>query len=905
MDDLSGLDWTQSSSSQKPAPVNTLSSMSAATLRPTPPMSGRSSPFPPQPTTASNKAPSSKPTTPSNNDSFANLLNFPSGNATKNLSLAERQKQLAEQKAREERERQEKLKAQYGGVNDQIWDSLEKSGTGQGAPQAPAGVVKGGTTSGGDDEDDLLAAFNASAPVDKSTNFPIPSPSPLSRANSRSPARAPTTTVLDDDDDPFGMAEFNASRRQKTEVQATKAQALNGADDDDDVLGLLAKPVSEFPKRETTSPAAEVPEEPEAERSRRTPEDRAIAELVDMGFPIHKAREALAETSSGTDVQQAVGWLLNQAHSEAKEKAQSRNHTGQQERSPDPGMSRRSRREGDGYASSRDRSSNNGTPREKDPAQLASEFGSTLFKSANSLWKTGTKRVQQAVQEFNNGSSDTSSQPRWMRDSTPDPPRSRERKVDSRRESPQGSAQTETMTNEAMMLETSREPSTSSSRSRGGEPQGSPHQASSRGRPAELPSRPRFQQEDDLRRQIQRPSHHPQPDARKQRTPLSRFDAEEQASQAYVSPARRRKAASSVPPGFDAPEPDLLQSPSLPARPARPATTSPARPSRTSTPVRPKAPPRTVPQISPASLASIHSHRQKGSEAYKRGDYAVAHASYSSSISLIPNDHPIVIILLTNRALTCLKTGEPKSAISDADRALSIIGPSKGDSETIDLGNGEPPKDMREFFGKALMRKAEALEQLEKWKDASAVWREAIESGHGGNTSIQGRNRCEKAVSIGPNGASSTPSKPVSAPSRPKQAPRPAAPKSVSTKPAEAVSRLRAANEAADRIDNEKFDLADAVEAKLAAWKGGKQDNLRALLASLDTVLWPEAGWKKISMAELILPNKVKIQYMKGIAKVHPDKISVNATTEQKMISGAVFSTLNEAWDKFKSENNL
>ncbi|EFR01292.1 UBA domain-containing protein 7 [Nannizzia gypsea CBS 118893] len=683
-------------------------------------------------------------------------------------------------------------------------------------------------------------------------------------------------------------------------------------DDDDDVLGLLSKPVSEFPKRETISPAPErevpeVPEELEVEALRHTPEDRAIAELVDMGFPIHKAREALAETSSGTDVQQAVSWLLNQAHSEAKEKAQSRNRTGHSDRSPDPGMSRRPRREDDGYtSSSRDRSSNNGTPKEKDPAQLAAEFGNTLFKSANSLWKTGTKRMQQAVQEFNNGPSDSSSsQPRWMRDSTPDPPRSRERKVDTRREHPRGSAQTEAMTNEAMMLETSREPPAASSRSRGGEPQEAPHQPSSRGRPAELPSRPRFQQEDDLRKQIQRPSHHPQPDARKQRTPLSRFDADEQASQAYVSPARRRKAASSVPPGREAPEPDLLQSPSLPSRPTRPATTSPARQTRTPTPVRPKAPPRAVPQISHASLASIHSHRQKGTEAYKRGDYAVAHSSYSSSISLIPNDHPIVIILLTNRALTGLKTGEPKGAISDADRALSIIGPSKGDSETIDLGNGEPPKDMREFFGKALIRKAEALEQLEKWKDALAVWREAIESGHGGNTSIQGRNRCEKAVSIGPNGASSTPSKPISAPSRPKPTSRPAAPKSVSTKPAEAVSRLRAANEAADRIDNEKFDLADAVEAKLTAWKGGKQDNLRALLASLDSVLWPEAGWKKISMAELILPNKVKIQYMKGIAKVHPDKIPVNATTEQKMISGAVFSTLNEAWDKFKRENNL
>ncbi|KAM5442208.1 auxilin-like clathrin-binding protein required for normal clathrin function [Microsporum ferrugineum] len=887
MDDLSGLDWSQNPSSQKSVPANTLSSMS--TLRPAPPLSGRSSPFSSQP--AVNRALTSKTVTPSN-DSFANLLNFPSSNSTKNLSLAERQKQLTEQKAREERERQEKLKAQYGGANDQIWDSLEKSGIAHSAPSAHRGGVN---STGGEDEDDLLAAFNASTPVDQSTNFPIPSassPSFQDWTKSQSPAAATTVT---EDDDPFGMAEFSASR-QKLETPSTKAAA---PDDDDDVLGVLAKPVSEFPKRQTTSPGLEIHEEPEAGPSCHTPEDRAIAELVDMGFPIHKAREALAETSSGTDVQQAVSWLLNQAHSEAKEKAQSRNRTGDQDRSPDPAMSRRSRRENDGYNSSRDRSSNNGGPREKDPAQLASEFGSTLFKSANSLWKTGTKRVQQAVQEFNNPQ-DNSTQPRWMRENTPNPSRSRERRVEARRESPQES-QAETMTNEAMMLETSRELPTPTSRPRGREPLETPNQPSSRGRPSEIPSRPRFQQEDNLRKQIQRPLH--QNDTNKQRTPLSRFDVDEQASQAYVSPARRRKAASSVPPS--APEPDLLQSPSLPTRPTRPATTSPARQTRTPALVRPKAAPRAVPQISATSLSSIHSHRQKGTEAYKRGDYAVAHTSYSSAISLIPNDHPILIILLTNRALTGLKTGEPKNAISDADRALSIIGPSHGDSETIELGNGEPTKDMREFFGKALMRKAEALEQLEKWKDASAVWREAIESGHGGNTSIQGRNRCEKAVSIGQNGTLSTPTKPVSAPARPKPASRPAAPKSVSTKPAEAVTRLRAANEAADRLDNEKFDLADAVEAKLTAWKGGKQDNLRALLASLDTVLWPEAGWKKISMAELILPNKVKIQYMKGIAKVHPDKVSVNATTEQKMISGAVFSTLNEAWDKFKRENNL
>jgi hypothetical protein len=42
----------------------------------------------------------------------------------------------------------------------------------------------------------------------------------------------------------------------------------------------------------------------------------------------------------------------------------------------------------------------------------------------------------------------------------------------------------------------------------------------------------------------------------------------------------------------------------------------------------------------------------------------------------------------------------------------------------------------------------------------------------------------------------------------------------------------------------------------------------------LDRVLWEDAGWKKVGMADLVMPNKVKIVYMKAIAKVHPDKVS-------------------------------
>ena len=73
-------------------------------------------------------------------------------------------------------------------------------------------------------------------------------------------------------------------------------------------------------------------------------------------------------------------------------------------------------------------------------------------------------------------------------------------------------------------------------------------------------------------------------------------------------------------------------------------------------------------------------------------------------------------MILTNRSLTALKTGDAKTAVSDADRALDLIGPGFGTGETITIESDS--KDMREIYGKALMRKAEALEHLEKWQEA-------------------------------------------------------------------------------------------------------------------------------------------------------------------------------------------
>lgn len=58
-------------------------------------------------------------------------------------------------------------------------------------------------------------------------------------------------------------------------------------------------------------------------------------------------------------------------------------------------------------------------------------------------------------------------------------------------------------------------------------------------------------------------------------------------------------------------------------------------------------------------------------------------------------------------------------------------------------------------------------------------------------------------------------------------------------------------------------------------------------------------------MTDLVLDKKVKITYLKAVAKVHPDKLGNNVTTEQKMIANGVFITINEAWETYKKMNNI
>ncbi|KAI9676328.1 MAG: hypothetical protein M1817_000485 [Caeruleum heppii] len=711
MDDLADLDWnaTPASSAVKPPPMGSSAFYPPIRPTPSPHLSGHATPLSNQASGKANKypldqKPSSRSSTPGN-DSFSNLVSFNSTKSSNNLTLQERQKLLLNEKSKQEAERRRKYEAQYAAQDHKLWESLgataqatsvdlRKDGSGKDTAHGP----QPGDAAEGDD--DLFAAFNAEAKVDSSSHFPPPSQNssavaatastddPLqstagdpSHSAHQSAPQAASSISHDVDDDPFGLAQLGSRQ-----IPSSRPDA--GADEEDDILGLLGKPVSERPNtvRDRTAHSAALPIE--SADSAQDASERAVSEIVEMGFPPDEAREALSRTENGTDVQAATGWLLDEAHRKAKVK-KGFNESERNRRNERPGRSTDAtghreeptevpnatpawmRSKDRGGADQRRRDDQSPGKGDKDITKIASEVGNNLFRSANSLWASGRKKVQKAVTEL---------------------------------------------------------------------------------------------QED-------------------------------------------------------------------------------AEPSQ------------------PKSLVNI-------------------------------------------------KVGDPKAAVTDAEKALDVIGPSRGEGETMALDGNDGEKKMDEYFGKALMRKAEALEQMEKWSEAAGAWKAAVETGVGGATSIQGRDRCEKVAGTGKQASDSTMSiRPSTTQALPRRAPPRAQAKPAMKGPSaalsEAVSKLHEADAAHEREEAEKSALADGVNAKIAAWKGEKQDNLRALLCSLDTVLWPEAGWKKVGMHDLVMANKVKVNYMKGIAKVHPDKIPTTATTEQRMISGSVFYTLNQAWVKFKQENGL
>lgn len=510
--------------------------------------------------------------------------------------------------------------------------------------------------------------------------------------------------------------------------------------------------------------------------------------------------------------------------------------------------------------------------------QQASVFGSSMLKSANAYWKTSRAQIQKAIDEkklaipivsgpSSGRSSPSSARPRWMTEEV--------NEDDDSLHQTRASKKAQAVPSESM--DTGFKDFDNDDGSRGG--QADVLQAHPSDRRSERSQQKQRESQSIPSLQLDqaaapcRAGHGHATSSQNGNMPRSAtlLGIPQPEKRVYTSPNRRKVAASApvsaVPP----------HSPTPPVS-AKPKVSRPPRPRISAT---------------PSQLETSRKYRTLGNEHFKLGRYGEAVEAYNKASDALPEGHIAQVAVLNNRANARLKIGEERQASTDATAVLNILcAPTDlakatrevwevilHDFSTATQQDVQNEKfDAHDALGKALARRARGYEGCEKWRLAMMDWQmitelgdpAVVKSAGGMKVVSEGLHRCRKVVE----GGNTTKPPAANAPKRPPPARPPK--RAVSIKPVhpDAVDKLRETNKKAEADEAERLNVKDAVDAKITEWKGGKENNLRALIASLDNVLWDELGWKKVGMHELITDSQLKVRYVRAISKVHPDKVS-------------------------------
>ncbi|XP_022939900.1 auxilin-related protein 1-like [Cucurbita moschata] len=120
---------------------------------------------------------------------------------------------------------------------------------------------------------------------------------------------------------------------------------------------------------------------------------------------------------------------------------------------------------------------------------------------------------------------------------------------------------------------------------------------------------------------------------------------------------------------------------------------------------------------------------------------------------------------------------------------------------------------------------------------------------------------------------------------------------------ARAVADLNQRDFQTQHEQEEKRRFAESLDVDIKRWAAGKEGNIRALLSSMQYVLWSGCGWEPVSLTDMITSTSVKKVYRKAVLCIHPDKVQQKgASIEQKYTAEKVFDILKEAWNKFSKE---
>ncbi|KAG0264717.1 hypothetical protein DFQ27_001058 [Actinomortierella ambigua] len=672
-----------------------------------------------------------------------------------------------------------------------------------------------------------------------------------------------------------------------------------------------------------------------------TSKDSLVAIIVDMGFTAQQAKTALAMTPGGNDVEAAVDLLVqNKAATEELSRSSSgRRQQGQkqqQQRSQrrfkdddddddEPSLvdRRRQRQQQHERTVSSTTTSSNGNGsssaartdqfnQQKDRfVESASAFGFSVLSKASDLYKQGKEKMQAVMDDI------TAEDERVEREER----LRRHQWVEENHRVPGGYKDSDS--------EEEDDESHSS--------HNKPPRSKASGPP---PPKPRRELVDDYYDHRDRPS---ASTATKQQQQSRRGQERENFEGTYVSSSRRGGAQQQQQQQRPK-EGDLLSSPSSCTRGSRgtATATTPVQPTlanrgpsaaaaAAAANKKPVRPPRTIVQASGLQMQQSNQLKEQGNALFKLGQFGQAAEMYAQATASLPANHLSLVILHNNRAAALIKTGDYRETVEVCTRSIGIIqGPDgEGVNDVLPSSSSIDGSiiNLKEQMSKALMRRATAYENMEKYKDAKRDWTLLRELDPSNKAAFEGLRRCDKAIQLTEGGGSgigdgsgrSTPLKkasPVSNGSSMRSSAlqdmygtvhssaQQARTKAV-IQNSEGVSKLREAARQQEKEEDEKLRVRDQVDQRMGQWKAGKEDNLRALIASLHTVLWEGAGWKAVGMHELVTASQVKVKYMRAIGKMHPDKLGGQTTIEQRMMANTIFSTLNSAWDAFKVQNNM
>ena len=109
------------------------------------------------------------------------------------------------------------------------------------------------------------------------------------------------------------------------------------------------------------------------------------------------------------------------------------------------------------------------------------------------------------------------------------------------------------------------------------------------------------------------------------------------------------------------------------------------------------------------------------------------------------------------------------------------------------------------------------------------------------------------------------------------------------------------------RQQEAKVSAQIALSEILDKWShedSGKLRDVRALLSTMQKVLWPESGWDACSLGELMLSEAaVKKCWRKAVILCHPDRHQ-NSSAEQQYRADRIFGAVNDAFKIFNGANS-